>query len=87
MRKPNNYCCICHRECDGSLMRMDKRYTRTRDMITAPEVPRRKSGGIALCHICQRGVYFAKGFNNLLLKVVKNEHSQAMSRMRRRENI
>lgn len=41
-------------------------YTRTRDMITAPEVPRLDNGGVALCHFCQRDVYFANGFLSLL---------------------
>ena len=31
-------------------------------MLTAPEVPRMKNGNIALCHGCQRRVYFAGGF-------------------------
>lgn len=61
-------CCLCDRDCDGSLMRMCPRFTRTRDWITAPEVPRLETGGIALCHFCQRKVYFAKGFINLLAR-------------------
>lgn len=58
----NGRCALCSRHCDGSLMRMNMRYTRTRDMLTAPEVPRMKNGNIALCHGCQRRVYFAGGF-------------------------
>lgn len=49
-------------------MRTDRRYTRTRDMLLDEAVPRLPSGGIALCHICQRSVYFAGGFLELLLK-------------------
>lgn len=35
-------------------------------MITAPEIPRLDNGGVALCHLCQRRVYFAGGFLRLL---------------------
>jgi hypothetical protein len=52
-------------------MRMNPRYTRTRDMITAPEVPRLKNGEVALCHLCQRRIYFAGGFLQLLASQVK----------------
>lgn len=47
---------------------MNPRYTRTRDMILDDAVPRLSSGGVALCHICQRSVYFAGGFVQLLQK-------------------
>lgn len=50
---------------------MHPRYTRTRDMITAPEVPRLANGGVALCHSCQRNVYFAGGFLELLARRLK----------------
>lgn len=49
-------------------MRMDKRYSRVREMITAPAVPKLRGGGVALCHSCQRTVYFAGGFIELLAK-------------------
>lgn len=45
-------------------MRMQSQ--RTREMITAPEVPRTAWGGIALCHFCQRWAYFKGGFLLLL---------------------
>lgn len=48
-------------------MRMDKRYTRVRDLLAAPVVPRTTNGRIALCHTCQRSVYFARGFLELLI--------------------
>lgn len=67
MKQLKNECCICGIACDGSLMRTDKRYTRTRAMLTDEAVPRRLDGGIALCHRCQRSVYFAGGFLKLLL--------------------
>jgi hypothetical protein len=35
-------------------------------MITAPEIPRLNNGGVALCHTCQRRVYFAGGFLELM---------------------
>lgn len=49
-------------------MRYDKRYARVPDMLGAPEVPRRADGYIKLCHVCQRQVYFAGGFMELLAK-------------------
>jgi hypothetical protein len=43
-------------------------------MLSAPEVPRRKSVGpdpnIALCHVCQRWVYWRGGLVDLLVKDV-----------------
>jgi hypothetical protein len=42
-------------------------------MITAPDVPRLTGGGIALCHTCQRSVYFAGGFLQLLIQDLKRE--------------
>jgi len=47
---------------------MDARYTRVRNMLTAPEVPRFSGGGIALCHWCQRGAYWSDSFLALLIK-------------------
>lgn len=52
-------------------MRTHPSYTRVRDMLLAPEVPRAFKGGIALCHFCQRDVYFEKGFMRLLVKTLK----------------
>lgn len=52
-------------------MRYDQRYTRTRDLITDAAVPRTSWGGILLCHLCQRRVYFAGGFLELLASQVK----------------
>lgn len=50
-------------------MRHDRRYWKTHNMITHPEIPRFKDGiGIRLCHVCQRLVYFAGGFLELLLR-------------------
>lgn len=49
-------------------MRTDPRYTRTRDMLLEDAVPRLANGGIALCHLCQRSVYFAGGFLQAVLR-------------------
>jgi transposase-like protein len=49
-------------------MRTDPRYTRTRDMLLDEAVPRLANGGIALCHLCQRSVYFAGGFLQAVLR-------------------
>lgn len=54
-------------------MRYDRRYTRTLNMITAPEIPRLPNGGVALCHVCQRVVFFAGGFMELLILAVERE--------------
>jgi hypothetical protein len=48
------------------MMRTHPAYTRVRDMLSVPEIPRTAQGGIALCHICQRSLYFAGGFLELL---------------------
>ena len=56
-------------------MRTDPRYTRTRKMLLDDAVPRLANGGIALCHICQRSVYFAGGF---LQAVVRSLESTAI---------
>lgn len=58
---------------------MNPRYTRTRDMITAPEVPRMENGGVALCHFCQRDVYFADGFMNLLIKIIETPYKYRLA--------
>lgn len=52
-------------------MRYHTSYTRVLNMITAPEIPRLKNGGVALCHFCQREVYWAKGFLRLLAQNVE----------------
>jgi hypothetical protein len=56
-------------------MRTDRRYTRVRDMLRSPEVPRLEGGGIALCHGCQRSVYFAGGFIRLLAMALEKQAS------------
>lgn len=61
-------CCRCGDDCDGTFMRMDPRYTRVREMLKAPEVPRFSGGGISLCHWCQRAIYFNKGFLKTLIR-------------------
>jgi hypothetical protein len=71
MRVDDGKCCRCGADCDGSFMRMDPRRTRVREMLTQPEVPRFSGGGIALCYWCQRSVYFANGFLELLSKDLK----------------
>lgn len=58
-------------------MRTDPRYSRVRNMLTASEVPRFLGGGIALCHGCQRQVYFDGGFLLLLTKQVRREAKAA----------
>lgn len=49
-------------------MRTNRRYTRVRSILTDDAVPRLANGGIALCHGCQRAVYFAGGFLTVLMK-------------------
>lgn len=74
-------CCICGRECDGTLMRTNPCYTRVRDMLLADEVPRTPfRQGIRVCHQCQRAMYFAGGFNQLLLKRLRSETFSAVAR-------
>lgn len=58
------------RECDGSLMRTDKRYERVRTMLRA-ELPVGPVG-FAACHYCQRSAYFAGGFVALLANDLRN---------------
>lgn len=50
---------------------MDPRYTRVRNMLTRPEVPRFSGGGIALCHWCQRSAYWSKDFLTLLIRDIQ----------------
>jgi hypothetical protein len=73
-------CCLCGSACNGSLMRTDRRYSRTREWLRAPAVPRLPTGGIALCHFCQRKVYFAKGFLRLLAISLEKEACMPGSR-------
>jgi ribosomal protein S27AE len=40
-------------------------------MLLDEAVPRLSSGGIALCHFCQRDVYFAGGFLNLAVRKIE----------------
>ena len=54
-------------------MRTNSRFTRTRNMLNDEAIPRLTTGGIALCHICQRSVYFSGGFLKLLVKVLRRE--------------
>lgn len=63
-------------------MRTDPRYTRVRDMLLAPEVPRLSSGGIALCHICQRNVYFRGGLIQLLIRHIKQMTREIRNKQR-----
>ena len=72
-------CCRCNADCDGSFMRMDPRHSRVRHLLTSPDVPRFSGGGIALCHWCQRSVYWSKDFIKLLIKDLQNaEHDIRM---------
>lgn len=59
-------------------MRMDPRYTRVRKLLTAPEVPRFSGGGIALCHACQRQVYWSKGLLPLLAEDLRKNATKAL---------
>ena len=45
-------------------------------MLTDDAVPRLDNGGIALCHKCQRAVYFAGGFLALVLQSLENQIKQ-----------
>lgn len=53
-------------------MRTDPRFNRVRTMMLDQAVPRLENGGIALCHICQRNVYFAGGFLMLLVRNIEH---------------
>lgn len=61
-------------------MRTHPSYSRVRTMITAPEIPRLPGGGLALCHFCQRAVYFAGGFVQLLIADVQRAAYDEMLR-------
>ncbi len=52
-------------------MRYDTRYSRVYGLITDPVIPRTRSAGIALCHGCQRQVYFAGGYMRMLTQAVE----------------
>lgn len=54
--------------CGGTFMRTHPKYDRVRAMLVSEEVPRTPDGGIQLCHLCQRALYFAGGFLPLLVK-------------------
>jgi transposase-like protein len=71
MEVTDGECVMCSAECDGSFMRMNPRYNRVRHMLTGEDIPRFSGGGIALCHMCQRAVYFAGGLIQLLTKDLK----------------
>jgi len=71
MKIDDGKCARCAGECDGTFMRMDARYTRVRNLLTAPEVPRFSGGGIAMCHWCQRAIYWRKDFIKLLIDDLK----------------
>lgn len=65
-------------------MRTDKRYTRAKEIVTDPLVPRLENGGIALCHMCQRSCFFAagappnnRGFMRYLIKRVRLESGRS----------
>lgn len=67
----NEPCKVCGFECDGSLMRTNPRFTRARDLVLDPATPRRDDGGLAICHLCQRGIFFAGGLIPFLQKRIK----------------
>lgn len=62
----NGRCAVCEGRCDGTLMRTHPAYSRVRDMLKGPDMPHMKNGGLALCHICQRRVYWAGGIVPLM---------------------
>lgn len=49
-------------------MRTDPRYGRVREILNHESIPRMRNGGIKLCHCCQREIYFAGGFLELLIR-------------------
>ncbi len=81
-------CFLCARKCDGTIMRFDRRTKRVYDMMTAPEVPRTPAGGIALCHGCQRAIFFAGGLIQLLAKTLfwSARHAE-LSALRQHEKL
>ena len=62
-------------------MRYDKRYGRTRVMLSHPEIPAHAGGGICLCHQCQRSAWLAGGFLEMLIW-----HVEATARFRGAHN-
>jgi hypothetical protein len=60
-------CRRCGYRCDGTMMRTDRRFHRVRKMILE-QSPKDEAGRIALCHQCQRSVYFAGGMLHLLVR-------------------
>lgn len=44
---------------------------KTRAMITDEVIPRLENGGIALCHICQRQLWFAGSFLGMVADDLK----------------
>lgn len=65
-----NKCCRCEALCDGSLMRHNSKIIE--DLLLDECVPRTVfREGIALCHHCQRSVYFAGSFLKLLINDLK----------------
>lgn len=61
-------CCICKHVCDGTVMR--NRSAQTVALVTDEIIPR-INGVLALCHQCQRSVYFAGGFLKHLANVTR----------------
>jgi hypothetical protein len=51
---------------DGRFMRYHKAGGRTLAMLTAPEVPKRADGAIALCEWCQRIMWMNGGYLDML---------------------
>lgn len=53
---------------DGRFMRYHKAGWRTLAMLTDPAVPVRSDGAIGLCQNCQRGMWMAGGYLEMLAK-------------------
>lgn len=66
-------CVRCNAPCDGTLMRTHPRYKRVRALITDDAIPKLPNGGPALCHACQRSVYFRNGYLPLMIADLKRE--------------
>lgn len=64
-------------------MRYNRRYTRVLSMITAPEVPRRADGGLAICRFCQRDIYWHGGFLKMLARQLEIAAARHWERKRR----
>lgn len=70
-------CELCNTIIDGSLMR--HRSKKIEDLLYSDDVPRIAGrNGIKLCHLHQRSVYFANGYTNLLLKIIKKLSHQCI---------